>query len=193
MTDRPTDLIYDWNQTGDFPKPPRKVLVTDETLRDGLQSPSAINPTVSQKIELVDLMCELGISKTDVGLTGASAHQKEHVYEIYKHVLNTGNRIKISSAGRTVIQDIEGMVDIGQKLGHPLEADLFLGCSPIRQYAEGWDLEKLLKVAREAIEFAHKNKMTVMFVTEDTTRGKPSDIEALYSQAIDLGVSAICL
>ena len=193
MTDRPSDLIYDWNELNDAPQPLRKVFVTDETLRDGLQSPSATNPTVEEKIELVDLMIDLGISKTDVGLTGASAHQKEHVESIFAHILAKKGNITISSAGRTVIQDIEGMVDISQKLGHNLEADLFLGCSPIRQYAEGWDLEKLMAVSKEAIEFAHKNNLTIMFVTEDTTRGKPSDIEALYKQAIDLGVAAICL
>ena len=186
-------LIYDWNLCGAPLNPARKVFITDETLRDGLQSPSATNPTVDQKIELVDLMIAIGVDKADVGLTGASAHQKAHVDAIVKHVLDRGSPIQISSAGRTVIADIEGMVEISQKYGCPFEADLFLGCSPIRQYAEGWDLEKLLRVSKEAIEFAHRNNLTVMFVTEDTTRGHPDDVESLYSQAIDLGVSAICL
>jgi isopropylmalate/homocitrate/citramalate synthase len=188
-----SSLIYDWNQVGDFPKPAGRVMVTDETLRDGLQSPSVTNPTIEQKIELLDLMVEIGVYKADVGLTGASAHQKEHVEKLLAHVRDKGHKIKIGSAGRTVIQDITGMVEVTQRVGHPLQADLFLGCSAIRQYTEGWDLAYLLKVSKEAIEFAHNNNLTVMFVTEDTTRAKPEDIAAIYTQAIDLGVEAICL
>jgi len=187
------ELIYDWNDVGGAAKPAGRVMVTDETLRDGLQSPSVKNPSIEQKIELVELMAKIGVYKADVGLTGASAHQKEHVHQILKHVHDNKLDIKIGSAGRTVIADIEGMVEVSQKVGAPLQADLFLGCSPIRQYTEGWDLAKLMGVAKEAIEFAHSNGLTIMFVTEDTTRGKPSDVEALYKQAIDLGVEAICL
>lgn len=189
----PTELIYDWNRVGAFPKPGRRVMVTDETLRDGLQSPSAKNPTVEQKMELIDLLVQLGVYKADVGLTGASAHQKEHVHKLLQYVKDKKYPIRIGSAGRTVVQDIVGMVEVMQKVGHPLQADLFLGCSPIRQYTEGWDLAYLMKVAREAIEFAHREGLTIMFVTEDTTRGKPEDVAALYKQAIELGVEAICL
>ncbi len=188
------ELIYDWNEENQATsQPPRKVLVTDETLRDGLQSPSVTNPSIDQKIELLDLMVQLGIDKADVGLTGASKSQKEHVEALFKHVVDNDYKIKIGSAGRTLVQDIEGMVEVSQKVGKSLQADLFLGCSPIRQYTEGWDLEKLMQVAREAIEFAHKHDLTVMFVTEDTTRAHPKDVEALYTQAIELGVEAICL
>lgn len=194
VSDIPAEnLIYDWNAVGSAPKPLRKVMVTDETLRDGLQSPSVKNPSIEQKIELIDLMVAVGIDKADVGLAGASAHQKEHVHELFKHVLDKKYPIKIGSAGRTVVADIEGMVDISQKLGAPLQADLFLGCSPIRQYTEGWDIKHLLGVAKTAIEYAHKNGLTIMFVTEDTTRGKPEDVRDLYKQAIELGVEAICL
>jgi isopropylmalate/homocitrate/citramalate synthase len=186
-------LIHDWNASGNAPKPAGRVMVTDETLRDGLQSPSAINPSIEQKIELLDLMVDIGIYKADVGLTGASAHQKAHVEALLKHVHDGKLNIKIGSAGRTVVADIEGMVDVMQRVGHPLQADLFLGCSPIRQYTEGWDIAHLMKVAKTAIEYAHSHGLTIMFVTEDTTRSNPSDVAALYKQAIDLGVEAICL
>ena len=64
------DLIYDWNQIDysidrDDSNHPHDLWFDDETLRDGLQSPSARNPSIEQKIELIDYMENLGIQKVD--------------------------------------------------------------------------------------------------------------------------------
>ena len=48
-------LIYDWNKIGAPAKPPR-VMLDDETLRDGLQSPSVRTPTIEQKIKILHLI-----------------------------------------------------------------------------------------------------------------------------------------
>ena len=45
-------LIYDWNKIG-APAKPARVMLDDETLRDGLQSPSVRTPTIGRKIEAV--------------------------------------------------------------------------------------------------------------------------------------------
>ena len=68
-------LIYDWNIINwelnrDESKHPHSVWFDDETLRDGLQSPSARNPTIKQKIELLTYMEKLGIQKVDLGFRG---------------------------------------------------------------------------------------------------------------------------
>ena len=70
------DLIYDWNQET---RPEFKVLFVDETLRDGLQSPSARDPEIEEKIELIRLMDSLGIDTADIGLPGASPRAREHI------------------------------------------------------------------------------------------------------------------
>ena len=67
------NLIYDWNEVEPRPKPLR-VLLDDETLRDGLQSPSVRSPTPEQKIEILHLIDELGIDTADIGLPGAGPH-----------------------------------------------------------------------------------------------------------------------
>jgi hypothetical protein len=51
--DRDT-LIYDWNLPD--VKAAGRIQFDDETLRDGLQSPSVKDPTLDEKIELVHLM-----------------------------------------------------------------------------------------------------------------------------------------
>src|SRR5438045_9213981 len=67
-----SELIYDWNNVEPlFRKPDRHIGFDDETLRDGLQSPSVCEPSVEKKIELLHLMDALGIDTADIGLPGA--------------------------------------------------------------------------------------------------------------------------
>ncbi len=65
-------LIYDWNGVGDAPPLPLTVTLLDETLRDGLQSPSVKNPSLPEKLAGLELMNELGIEYVNVGLPSAS-------------------------------------------------------------------------------------------------------------------------
>ena len=66
------ELVYDWNTIDpSFSPPNRHIGINDETLRDGLQSPSVCEPPVEQKLELVHLMEALGVDTADIGLPGA--------------------------------------------------------------------------------------------------------------------------
>ena len=68
-------LIYDWNTAGTgYPHRSRPVACDDETLRDGLQSPSVRTPTIEEKIEILHRMDALGIDTADIGLPGAGPH-----------------------------------------------------------------------------------------------------------------------
>jgi 2-isopropylmalate synthase len=45
------ELIHDWNLEGDvMPAPGRTIEFDDETLRDGLQSPSVTSPSIEKKL-----------------------------------------------------------------------------------------------------------------------------------------------
>ena len=67
-----SELIYDWNQRDAAQlRPTGKVLLNDETLRDGLQSPSVRDPSIAEKIEILHLMEAFGINSLDLGLPGA--------------------------------------------------------------------------------------------------------------------------
>ncbi len=188
MSAREHDLIYDWNA----PLPERAtVLFDEETLRDGLQSPSARDPELDQKIRLVHLMDELGIQTADVGLPGASPRAREHIRALVQEM--SGLSIHANVACRTVISDIAPAVEMAQQTGQTIEICCFIGSSPIRQYAEGWEIEKMVALSREAIEFAVGEGLPTMFVTEDTTRARPDDVRALYTAAIDAGAKRICI
>ncbi|MFQ5575833.1 MAG: LeuA family protein [Anaerolineae bacterium] len=188
------DLIYDWNNIAEqrvhFPA---KIMITDETLRDGLQSPSITQPDIEDKVSLLYLMSDLGIACADLGLPGAGPRFKDEVAIMAKEIVTHKLNIQPQAAARTLVTDIEPIVDASHQAGVPIEAALFVGSSPIRQYVEGWTVDQLCRLVDKAVSFAVKHGLPVMFVTEDTTRAKPDDLKALYKTAVEAGAHRICL
>jgi 2-isopropylmalate synthase len=184
-------LIHDWNRT-DAPRP-ATVMLDDETLRDGLQSPSVRCPTIEQKLEILHLIDRLGIDTADLGLPGAGAHVVRDVERLAREIADQRLRVTANCAARTVLADIRPIAEIAQRTGVAIECCTFIGSSPLRQYAEGWTLDQLLKLTEEAITFAVGEGLTVMYVTEDTTRADPETLRALYSTAIRAGAARVCV
>ena len=170
-----------------------KIQFQDETLRDGLQCPSVTDPPIEAKLEILHLMERLGIHGADIGLPGAGERAVEDVTRIVFEIKNHGLKIKPSCAGRTLKVDIDPIAEISQRTGVLLEADLFLGTSPVRQYAEEWTLDKQLKIVEEAVTYAVSRGLEVMFVTEDTVRSHPETLRRVYTTAIECGACRICL
>jgi len=186
--------IYDWNEVGPVdPLVRGPVELNDETLRDGLQSPSVRDPSMAEKIQLLHYMDQLGIYTADIGLPGAGLRAVESVDVLVGEIVKEKLRIRPNCAGRTVRADIEPIVDISQKHGVAIEAYLFLGSSPIRQYVEKWDVDRLLQISGDAIAFAAKEGIPVSFVTEDTTRSDPETLRALFLNAVEKGARRLCL
>jgi 2-isopropylmalate synthase len=184
-------LIHDWNRTAD-PKPPI-VMLDDETLRDGLQSPSVRCPAIEQKLEILHLIDRLGIDTADIGLPGAGPLVARDVERLAREIAAGRLSVKANCAARTVVADIEPIAAISQRTGVPIECCTFIGSSPLRQYAEGWTIDQLLRLTDEAIGFAVGEGLTVMYVTEDTTRADPETLRRLYSAAIRAGASRVCV
>lgn len=189
------DLIHDWNQTqGAFDwSLISRVELDDETLRDGLQNPSVVDPPIGDKIRLLHLMDRLGIHTADVGLPGAGPRAVEAVTALAQEIVDAKLSIRPNCAARTVLSDVRPIAEISQKVGIPIEACTFIGSSPIRQYAEGWTLERMLEVSEEAVTFAVGEGLPVMMVTEDTTRARPEILKALYGKAIEWGARRLCI
>jgi 2-isopropylmalate synthase len=184
-------LIFDWNKT-DAPKP-RTVLLDDETLRDGLQSPSVRCPTIDEKLRILHLIDRLGIDTADIGLPGAGPHVVRDVERLAREIADQRLNVAANCAARTLIADIRPIAEISQRVGIPIEVGTFIGSSPLRQYAEGWTLDQLLKLTEDAITFAVGEGLPVMYVTEDTTRADPDTLRALYSTAIRAGARRVCV
>jgi len=190
----PHPLIYDWNHDTVAGRPDRPVaMLDDETLRDGLQSPSVRTPTIDEKIGILHHMNALGIDTADIGLPGAGPRVARDVERLARAIGDGRLTVRANCAARTVVADIAPIAEIQQRTGVPIEVGAFIGSSPIRQYAEGWSLDFLLKATEDALGFAAKEGLTVMYVTEDTTRADPDSLRRLFTTAIRSGAKRICV
>ena len=183
------ELIYDWNSVEKVAplSPKRRVQFLDETLRDGIQSPSVVDPSIDDKLRLVDLANDLGIDTMDIGLPGAGKRAVEDVTVIAEHIRDAKLRVKASCAARTHVNDVQAVIDISQKVGIEIEVLAFIGSSPIRQYAEDWDLQRMMKLSADAIDLARKYNLPIAYVTEDTTRSRPEVLTKLFTNAVEHG------
>lgn len=187
-----SDLIFDWNRV-DAPELELRgrAMLDDETLRDGLQSPSVLDPPIDKKIRILHLMADLGIDSVNLGLPGAGPRAKQDVLRLAKQIAEAKLRIRPNCAARTVESDIRPIADVVQSTGVAIEAATFLGSSPIRQYAEDWTVDFLLQTTERAVKYVVNLGLPAMYVTEDTTRSKPEVIKKLYTTAIECGARAI--
>ncbi len=191
MTLNTSELIYDWNKVFTGPTRINRALLNDESLRDGLQSPSVRDPSIDEKIQILHMMEAVGIDMLDIGLPGAGPRAVEHAEALAREIARARLKIKPNCAARTHKNDIKPIAEIVQRTGVPIETATFIGSSPIRRFTEGWTDDFLLKTTEEAIKYAVSLGLEVMYVTEDTTRCDPTTIKRLYSAAISCGAKAI--
>jgi 2-isopropylmalate synthase len=188
------DLTFDWNEVDRKGRlVPQPFSLFDETLRDGLQNPSVEDPSIEDKLRLVHLMEDIGIEEVDVGLPGSGKRAFDDCLRLCREVVDCKMKIKVATAGRTVVSDITPMVEISQRVGVPIHVYAFIGSSPIRQYVEQWDVSLIAKRSTEAIDVAVKAGLPVAYVTEDTTRSRPEVLTTLFRAAIDHGATRLCL
>lgn len=185
---------FDWNTVRDRRRLVRAgVTFQDETLRDGIQSPSVLDPGPSDKKELVHRMDRLGIQRANVGLPASSARNFEDSLLLCREIESARLRIRPVAAGRTVVADVLAIADVADRAGVAVEVYAFIGSSAIRQLVESWDLAFMQRQTEEAVGAAARHDLPVCFVTEDTTRARPETLRALWGAAIDAGASRICL
>src|SRR5713101_6211735 len=189
-----SEWIHDWNQASTPLIPPgTRVLLNDETLRDGLQNPSVYDPSIEEKIEILHLMESLGIDSLNIGLPGAGPRAVEHTEALAREIATNRMKIRPNAAARTVEADIRPIAEISQRVGIAIEAATFLGSSPIRRLVEDWTVDHLERTTEKAVKFAVENGLPSMYVTEDTIRTDPETVKRLYSSAIRNGARAIVL
>jgi len=187
-------LVYDWSRRKPHAAEEGPLaMLDDETLRDGLQSPSVLDPPIEAKIEILHLMDQLGVETADVGLPGSGPRQRESVELLCKEIAGAGLKIEANCAARTLEEDIRPIAEVTQATGVPIEACVFIGSSPIRQFAEEWEFDFVRKLSENAVRFATGEGLKVMYVTEDTIRARPEHLRILFEAAVGAGASRLCL
>jgi len=184
-------LIYDWNKETPVPTGRRRPLVNDESLRDGLQSPSVRHPNADEMVEVLHAIDALGIDALNIGLPGAGPHVVATTKRLAEEIRDARLRVKPNCAARTVVADIEPIRRITEETGVEIEVAMFIGSSPIRLEVEGWDVDHLLEVSETALRYAAEHRLPIMYVTEDTTRAHPETVRRLYGLALDMGAQRL--
>jgi 2-isopropylmalate synthase len=187
------DVIHDWNLAAPRPKPSHAFDLNDESLRDGVQSPSVTDPSLDDKLELLELMAAVGIRAVDIGLPGAGKRAFDDVVAAARHILRKKLPLSPNCAARTTLADVRPVAEAVQRSGQRIACYTFIGSSPIRQWAEEWDLDFILKASTEAIDFGVKEGLDVAYVTEDTTRSSPASLDRLFRNAVDHGARRLVL
>lgn len=187
-------IIYDWNVNGHRESPTMpQVEFFDETLRDGIQCPSVIDPNIEQKLHILNLLDAIGVHEADISLPGAGPRAVEDCTRMVEHIRDNGLSIRPAAAARTHPNDIAPIIDISEKTGVPIEVYAFLGSSPIRMLTEGWNESKLERLTRAAVRQSKDAGLPFAFVTEDTVRSNPDTLRRLFNAAIEEGADRLCI
>jgi 2-isopropylmalate synthase len=186
-------LVYDWNASAAPAWAARRVELLDETLRDGLQSPSVRNPKLEHKLEGLRRMAGLGVSAVNLGLPSVSRAARDEALQMLKLIRDERLGLLPVCAGRTLPSDVTPILELAEEAGVAIEVSVFVGASPIRWRAEGWDLAKVSMLTREAVSLGARAGLPVTFVTEDTTRTPPDTLRRLFELAVEHGATRLCL
>lgn len=185
-------IIYDWDNTDGKPAL-RFPDIHDETLRDGMQSPSVTDPDIERKFEIARGIAKLGIYSISIGLPGAGPRAVADGTALAELVRDEKLPLALGAACRTHPNDIQPIIDISQKTGMPIEIMAFLGSSPIRMIAEKWDEARLEKLTRDAVRMGVQAGLPTSFVTEDTVRSSPETLRRLFTAAVEEGADRLIL
>ncbi|NJP96260.1 2-isopropylmalate synthase [Nonomuraea sp. FMUSA5-5] len=188
--------IYDWNTVPDAAAPAcggRLVELNDETLRDGLQSPSARQPDLAERMRLLQLMDRLGIDAASIGMPASGAVAGRMAAELAAYGARQTPRLRLHCAARTAVSDIQAVADVSQAAGRSLDVTAFIGSSHMRMGAEGWTVAQAERIVRKAVRFAVAEGLPVCLAAEDGTRARPRLLRRLCLAALDEGAVRICL
>ena len=146
MHPQESDLIYDWNGSRRSTRPSAGIELDDETLRDGLQSPSVDDP--ADRAEDRDPPPDGRAGHRHRRRRSARRRPRARATSRRSAARSSTPKLTIrpTAPARTVIADIEPIVEISpESRASRSRSAPFIGSSPIRQYAEGWDVERLLE------------------------------------------------
>lgn len=171
---------------------PRPELL-DQTLRDGLQSPSVRQPSLAVKCALLEVMAEVGVTRVDVGMPASSPRVWEDAAQLVRRIDDQKLRLTPLVSGRMSEVDLEAIVGLCEGVGHPVASYLFFPTSAIRARAEGWSDREVEQRIAEVLGRGHALGLPLCFVAEDASRTEPERLLRYVSVALDRGASRICL
>ncbi len=164
---------------------PKEVLIWDETLRDGEQTPGT-SLLIDEKIEIAKLMDEMGIAIINVGFPAVSKDEQEVVRRIAAEGFK---QAKICAPARAIKSDIDVAIQSGAE-----EVPIFIAFSNLHlKYKLKKTPEEVLSIVTDCVEYAKKYGVIVDFVTEDTSRTSIDNTVKIFKTAIEAGADRVVI
>jgi len=182
-------FLYDWSANNGL----KKCYILDDTLRDGLQSVNLVSPNIDEKILLINYMINAGIDVITLSYPAMSKITEQESLIMLKHFTSVRAKVLPDFAARTLIKDIQPIVNLQEKTGIKVQAHLFIGCSALRQHIEKWNIEFIRDRIRESLYFAQQQNLQAVLVIEDGTRTDPTMLSEIVETAILYGAKGICI
>jgi isopropylmalate/homocitrate/citramalate synthase len=167
------------------PKLPERVFIWDETLREGVQTPTVFL-TYVEKVKLAKMMDEMGISLITVGFPAVSEEEKNDVRKIANESFQ---QARLAASARAVKTDIDACLECGIR-----ELMIFTPYNGLNlQYRLRMTKEQVLTKTAESIEYAKKHGVTVNFVLEDASRTPAEEILQIFEAAVKAGADRLAI
>ncbi|WP_438033947.1 2-isopropylmalate synthase [Sorangium sp. So ce204] len=176
-----------------FDRGARPVEVLDETLRDGIQGVSTVNPPRALKIELLHAMASVGVDVVNLGMPATGPRQFDDACLLAREIVASRLPLGLTAAARTLAADVEEVARVAERTGAPIMVYAFIGSSPIRHFVEGWGPDFLARSVDEAGRAAAAAGLPFCLVAEDATRSPPDMLRTLFRAAVDAGAARLCL
>ncbi|MDX1611948.1 MAG: homoaconitate hydratase [Candidatus Thermoplasmatota archaeon] len=177
-------VMHNWTVEGDHGFDlPDELVIWDESLRDGEQTPG-VYYTTEEKVELAKLLDEIGCDILNCGIPAVSPGELASVKAISDEGLSHAS---VMGAARTIRSDIDAV----------LKADCdecvpFIACSDVHlKYKLKKSKDECVQMAVDAVEYSVDHGLKTTFVTEDTVRADPEFVVRLYNAAIEAGATRV--
>jgi len=167
------------------PRLPDKVFMWDETLREGVQTPTTFL-TYVEKVKFAKMMDELGVAIVTVGFPGISEEERISV----RKIANEGfEQTSLAATARILKSDVDACLECGIR-----EISIFTPFNGLNlQYRLKLTEEQVLQKTVESIEYAKKHGVKVDFVLEDGTRTPFEDILQIFQAAVKAGADRLVI
>ncbi|MBI1981510.1 MAG: 2-isopropylmalate synthase [Methylocystis sp.] len=163
-----------------------RVLIFDTTLRDGEQSPGA-SMTLEEKLEVADLLDQLGVDIIEAGFPIASPGDFESVSEVARRVKNAA----VAGLARASEKDIDRCAEALREAKRP-RIHTFISTSPVHmKYKLQMEPERVLEMVSASVARARNHVADVEWSAEDGTRTELDFLCRCVEAAIKAGATTI--
>jgi isopropylmalate/homocitrate/citramalate synthase len=162
--------------------PKRRIEIHDTTLRDGLSDPArGIFAGTQQKVEIARILDDLGIRRTEIGLTTRESLEELKAFGRAGLKAKTFAMTPTSSFKWKDWEAIDIALEAGLSgvvLNFPMSRQL------VNHFLPGWSMEQILEKSVGMARYAKEKGLFVNFFPYDTTRAEPDFLERLLKSAV---------